>query len=128
MNIISFCVLGIFAVIGSLALKNYNKEISALLIMSCVVLMSVIALPSLSRLLQSVNELISCANVKEEYFSILIKSLGICYITQISVNICKENGSQSVASQLEIAGKLLILILAVPVYNDLLALVADFLM
>lgn len=128
MNVISLCVLGVFAVIGSLALKNYNKEIAALLVLSAVVMMSVAAFPALSQLLQSVNELTSSANMNDEYISVLIKSLGICYITQISVNICTENGSRSIASQLEIAGKLVILILAVPVYNDLIELVTDFLM
>lgn len=127
MDIISLCVLGIFAVLGSLALRKYNGEISALIIISAVVLMCLIALPVLSQLFGSVTDLMSAANIKNEYISILIKSLGICYITQISVDICKENGSQSVASQLEIAGKLIILLLAIPVYSDMIALIYDFL-
>ncbi len=127
MDIISICVLGVFAVLSSLALRKYNGEISALLIISAVVLMSLLAVPVLSSLFDSVRDLTSAANIKNEYISILIKSLGVCYITQISVDICRENGSQSVASQIEIAGKLIILLMAIPVYSDLIALIYDFL-
>lgn len=112
---------------GALVLKNYNKEISALLIISAVIMMGLMSLPTLSELFSSINEFSAMANTKNEYISTLIKSLGICYITQLSVNICKENGSQSVASQLEIAGKLMILILAIPIYNDLIVLISEFL-
>lgn len=126
MNIVSMCVLGVFAVLAGVALRKYNGELSALLIIGTVVLMCAAALPVLNELFTSVKELTSAANIKNEYIAILIKSLGICYITQISVDICRENGSNSVGSQLEIAGKLIILILAVPVYGELISMIFDF--
>lgn len=127
MNIISVCVLGVFAVLGGVALRKYNGELAAMMMISAVVLMCVMAIPVLSELFSSVRDLTSAANINSEYISVLIKSLGICYITQISVDICRENGSSSVASQIEIAGKLIILLLAVPLYGDLIAMIYGFL-
>ena len=127
MNIVSVCVLGIFAVLGSAALKKYNGELAALMIISAIALMCFTALPVLNKLFDSVNDLTSLANINRGYISTLIKSLGICYITQISVDICKENGSGSIASQIEIAGKLMILLLAVPLYGDLIEMIYNFL-
>ncbi len=127
MNIISVCVLGVFAVLGGVALRKYNGELAAMMMISAVVLMCVMAIPVLSELFSSVRDLTSAANINSEYISVLIKSLGICYITQISVDICRENCSSSVASQIEIAGKLIILLLAVPLYGDLIAMIYGFL-
>ncbi len=127
MDIISVCVLGIFAVLGSVAIKKYNGEIAALIIISAITLICFMVLPMLSQIFDSVNDLTSSANINNNYISILIKSLGICYVTQISVDICKENGSGSIASQIEIAGKLIILLLAVPLYGDLIEMIYDFL-
>jgi len=126
MNIISMCALGVFAVLASVALKKFNGELAALLIISTVVLMCITAIPVLNELFSSVQELTAAANINSEYISILLKSLGICYITQISVDICRENGSNSTASQLEIAGKLIILLLAVPLYGELISMIFDF--
>ena len=127
MNIISFCVLGIFTVLASMAIRKYNGEIAALLIISTIVLMCVTALPVLSQLFDTINDLTDSANINNKYISVLIKSIGICYVTQISVDICKENGCASIAAQIEIAGKLIILLLAVPLYNDLILLICGFL-
>ena len=127
MDIISVCVLGIFAVLGSVAIKKYNCEIAVLIIISAITLICFMVLPMLSQIFDSVNDLTSSANINNNYISILIKSLGICYVTQISVDICKENGSGSIASQIEIAGKLIILLLAVPLYGDLIEMIYDFL-
>lgn len=113
--------------LAALTLKNYNNEIAALIIISAVVLLGITVLPVISDLCVSIKGFSELANISEEYISVLIKSLGICYITQLSVNLCKENGSQSVASQIEIAGKILILIIAVPVYNDVIEMISGFL-
>ncbi len=127
MDVISVCVLGIFAVLGSVALKKYNGELAALMIISAIMLICFTALPALSQIFDSVNDLTATANINNNYISVLIKSLGICYITQISVDICKENGSGSIASQIEIVGKLIILLLAVPLYGELIEMIYNFL-
>lgn len=127
MDIISICVLGIFAVLGGVALRKYNGELAAMMIISAIVLICFTVLPALSEIFDSLKDLTSLVNINSEYISILIKSLGICYITQISVDICKENGSGSIASQIEIAGKLIILLLAVPLYSDLIEMIYNFL-
>lgn len=126
MNIISLCVLGVFAVISSVALRKYTPEVSSLMLISCAVIITVIYLPTANNLINSISTLTEKSSIKSEYISILIKSLGICYLTQISVNICKENGSMSVAVQLEIAGKLLILLLSIPIFNDIIDIVYNF--
>ena len=102
-------------------------NITTLIIISAITLICFMVLPMLSQIFDSVNDLTSSANINNNYISILIKSLGICYVTQISVDICKENGSGSIASQIEIAGKLIILLLAVPLYGDLIEMIYDFL-
>ena len=96
------------------------------MLISCAVMIIVMYLPTVDVIFNSIRSLTERSTLNSEYINILIKSLGICYITQISVNICKENGSMSVASQLEIVGKLLILLPAVPILNDIIEIVNKF--
>ncbi len=126
MNIVSICVLGVFAVITSIGLRKHSPETSSLMLISCAVMIIVMYLPTVDVIFNSIRSLTERSTLNSEYINILIKSLGICYITQISVNICKENGSMSVASQLEIVGKLLILLPAVPILNDIIEIVNKF--
>lgn len=127
MSTVSFCVLGVFAVLAALAIKKYNEEISAVIIIAAASLIAISVLPQLYSLCASIRDFSGGAEIPDEYISILIKSLGMCYITQFSANLCRDNGSQAVASQIELAGKIIIIILAIPVYNDIIDMIANFL-
>ena len=72
MDVISVCVLGIFAVLGSVALKKYNGELAALMIISAIMLICFTALPALSQIFDSVNDLTATANINNNYISVLI--------------------------------------------------------
>lgn len=127
MNIISVCVLGIFTVLAATVIRKYNGEISLLLTITAIIFICVAVVPTLSHVFESIKDLTNSANIKNEYVSTLLKSLGICYVTQISADICRENGSGSIASQIEISGKILILLTAIPLYSDLIAMIYNFL-
>ncbi len=127
MNIISICILGVFTAVSSIALRKHTPEIASLMLISCGVLVTVLYLPAIESMFDSINTITADSSINSDYIRILIKSLGICYVTQISVNICKENGSMSLASQLEIAGKLLVLLPSLPIFNDIIKMIYDLL-
>lgn len=127
MSVAAVCVLGVFAVLSALAIKSYNKDIAAVLIIATVVLTALSIIPQISSALNTIEELSDLSGVPQEYFSVLLKSIGICCITQLSSNICKENGSASIASQIELTGKIMIVVLALPLYTDILEMIAEFL-
>lgn len=127
MSIISVCVFGIFTALTVLILKSKNKEIASVLVIAAFVMIFAAFLPTISSLFDTIKEFSEMANVKSEYISVLIKTLGICYIAQFSSDICKENESQSISSQIELSAKLIILLLAMPIYNDIITIIFEFL-
>jgi stage III sporulation protein AD len=46
--------------------------------------------------------------------------LGLAILTQICAEICKESGEGGIASAIELIGKIEILVLALPLINDIL--------
>lgn len=53
--------------------------------------------------------------------------LGITYVAEFSAGICKDAGYQTIALQIEIFGKLAVLVLSMPVLMALLNTIKDFL-
>lgn len=49
------------------------------------------------------------------YFEILMKIVGISYLCEFTSNICRESGFVSVASQIEIGGKLTMMVMSMPI-------------
>lgn len=113
--------------VASLTIKQYNKEISVLLTAAAVTIISCLLIPNVIQIVASIKDISALVSVSDTYISALIKSLGICYITEFSSQICRDNGSASVACQIEFAGKIVILGLAVPIYSDIIEMVSGFL-
>ena len=51
---------------------------------------------------------------------VLLKALGICLITQVACDTCRDIGETAIAARLETAGKAAMLLLAMPVFSELL--------
>ena len=75
----------------------------------------------------TVTSLAGRAGIGSENIRVLLKCLGICCLSEIGTSLCKESGQQAAASQIELAGKVLILASCMPVYEELLTLVLSLL-
>lgn len=61
------------------------------------------------------------------YFKLLIKIIGITYLAEFSADLCKDAGANTLASQIELFGKLSILVLCMPIMTSLLETIDYFL-
>lgn len=79
------------------------------------------------------NELISVytrinmftAGINQEYIKLIVKVIGISYVTEISSNICKENGFAALASAMEIYARISVAGLCIPVIVTLFEMVSE---
>lgn len=109
----------IIAAVLSVMLKKYNPEISMLVAVGAGVVVFALILSKISPALTQVNNLLSRAGMPVEYGGILLKSLGICFLCQFSSDACKDAGQSALASKVELAGKLMIVLIALPMIEDI---------
>ena len=72
------------------------------------------------------NGLISVyTRINQEYIKLIVKVIGISYVTEISSNICKENGFAALASAMEIYARISVAGLCIPVIVTLFEMVSE---
>lgn len=120
MNILSISVLSVVTVIICVMLKPKNAEISVMLGISCSVIILIGVLTQVSAIVTTINQIIASSGISIDYIVILLKSIGICLVTEFTVNTCKDSGSQSLASNVSLAGKIMVTVTALPLYSDIL--------
>lgn len=113
------CVAVIIAAVLSVMLKKYNPEISMLVAVGAGVVVFALILSKISPALTQVSNLLTRAGMPVEYGGILLKSLGICFLCQFSSDACKDAGQSALASKVELAGKLMIVLIALPMIEDI---------
>ncbi|MER2080867.1 MAG: SpoIIIAC/SpoIIIAD family protein [Ruminococcus sp.] len=120
MNMLSIGVLAVIAVILSLTIRPKNGEIALMLTLSCSVLILLSVFSRASEIIGTVNSIVAASQTNISYIVILLKVIGICLLTEFAVNTCRDAGSQSLAGNVSLAGKLLVTVTALPLYADIL--------
>ncbi|MBO5671055.1 MAG: hypothetical protein J6S41_05855 [Clostridia bacterium] len=126
MTAASGVVIALAAVFLSLFLKSQQKEIATLLVITASVVLFCIAVKDAGSAVASVRETVADSGVAVEVET-LLKALGIAVITQITADICREAGETIVAGQVEMIGKMEIVLLSLPLAAELLTLAKDLL-
>lgn len=107
-------------------LGKYNKEQAFILsAVTCTVILGFVLL-RLTPVFSFIDRLCSICSVNEKYVMILFKSAGICYITQFTCDICRDCGENAVSAAAEITGKAALMIISLPLLEEIVSLVQKY--
>ncbi|MDF2988172.1 MAG: stage sporulation protein [Eubacterium sp.] len=123
MDILQIVCIGIIAVILSVTIKQQKPEIALQVSIATGLLIFVLIVVKLSAVVEFIKTFSRKADIDPTYITILLKIVGIAYISEFGAEVCKDAGESSIASKIELAGKVIIVILAVPIISSLLDLV-----
>ena len=104
-----------------------NKEIGTLLLVlgSCVILIT--AVSYIEPVFAFIRKLQTLGKLNNEMLEILLKSVGIGLLAEISVLVCNDMGNASMGKTLQILATAAILWLSLPLLNSLLDLIGNLL-
>lgn len=107
----------IFAAAVCKLFDSSSKEYSVLIKTAVAAAVMAVAVEGIIPVISRLEELYSRTGGSGEYFDILIKSMGICYLTQLAADICRDSGEGSLAVQTETVGKTALLIVSLPLFE-----------
>ena len=120
MNLIAVLGVGVVAAAFSLLFKQYKPEYSMMISCIGVVLIFSVILIEMIPAFSTMRNLMAQVSFSSEYIKIIMKCLGICYLTEIGSQLCKESGQLAISSKIELAGKVMVLVLSLPMFEELL--------
>ena len=127
MDILQIVILGMVASILYMILKDLNKSLAFFLIIITGIIIFLAILGHISTIFQLIETLGNKANIQGMYLETILKIIGIAYIAEIGASLTKDAGLGSVATKIELAGKIFILLLAVPIITAVIEAILSFL-
>lgn len=125
MNIYAIIGAGITAAAVSAVLRQYNKEYGLYISLAASVIIFSIVLNAFHPVLRLLETLAELSGTSSEYIAVLIKSLAICYMTQLASDCCRDCGETAIASRVDFAGKIALLLVSVPLFEAILGIVKE---
>ncbi|HIS69355.1 MAG TPA: stage III sporulation protein AD [Candidatus Gallacutalibacter stercoravium] len=127
MEMVMICGIAVTATIIAVLLKKYNPEYSVVISLLAGVLTLFLILSKLSPAISEISNLLAAAGMANEYGAVLFKALGVCFLAQFAADSCRDAGESALASKVELAGKVLILLLALPLFRQVAQIATDLL-
>lgn len=127
MELVKIIGIAFITAIAVLLIKPSKPEISLILTIVGCILIAFISFNGLQNTIASLQSLVQASGINNGLVKIFLKIIGVGYIVEFSAGILKDFGSQSLADKIILAGKIVIVILALPIFQSLLSLVNDFL-
>jgi stage III sporulation protein AD len=113
--------LALVGVAVLLLLKPYKPEWAVFIRLAVTVLAAGLILVPAGTVIAYVRELSQGAGAPDgETWSILLKALGIAFLTETAASVCRDSGEGGMADWVELAGKLEILLLSFPLIRTVM--------
>ena len=121
MWIIAAAAAGLVGTVLALILGQYRPEFRMLVTAAVSLLLMAMVLEQLSPVLEQLRSTMELTGLTGNYAAILFKAVGICLLTQLAGDVCRDSGESSIASKIELAGRAAILLTAMPLSQEVLA-------
>ena len=119
---LKIALFGVITVAVSLYFSRTNREYQMLLSLVAGLLILYASLRFLKEGLETVNRLFEATGVNSSYLKLIRKCIGRSYVGDLASSLCRDAGNQAVGEQIEMAARLLIFALGIPLMQEVLTL------
>ena len=127
MDVIQVAALAVAGVLLAVQFKSGKAEYGIYLGAALSILIFFQILGKLNVILEVIKTIGEFLPLNKIFVGTLLKMLGITYVAEFSASICQDAGYQTIARQIEILGKLTILVMSMPILLALLQTIREFL-
>lgn len=115
MEIVQIVSLGFVVTVLALILKEQKPIFAFLLVTITGIAIFLFLLGKISAVIRVLEQLADRSQVNHVFFVTILKIIGVAYIAEFGAQVVRDAGQDSIASKIELTGKILIMVMAIPI-------------
>lgn len=127
MDIFRIIGVGLATALTALIVKQVKPEMAIIISIAGGIIMLLMLVDSVTSIITVLKSLTQKSGLSSGIFSAVLKIIGVGYLTEFSANLCVDAGSTSIANKILLAGKILILVSALPIITNLIDIISELL-
>lgn len=120
-------IISVAAIFLAMVAGAYKKEYSFLIVLCAALLIFSYGISRIQVIADRIQSFEQEVNLPGEYVSILLKMVGIAYLSQFAASLCRDAGQGAVAGQVSFAGKISMLLVSLPILEGLVKTIGEIL-
>ncbi len=126
MEIMKIVGVAFITAIASILIKSTKPELAFAVTVTGIIVIFLFLINSLQGTVAVLNAIALNTGVENGLLKLLLKIIGIGYITEFGAGILNDFGSNSIADKVILGGKIAIVLLSLPIMENLLQLIKGF--
>ena len=122
LRLMGFCLLAGAMV---MLIRQMQPQAAALLSVAFGVMVVSATLAQIAGYIENVQAFLASLDLDAQYWSVMVKAVGIVLVTQLAVQACEDMDAASIARRAEAVGRLALLSVAIPVFMELTQMAVD---
>ncbi|MHB0887041.1 MAG: stage III sporulation protein AD [Bacillota bacterium] len=127
MEIFQIVAIAIVGVLVIATVRQFRADVALPLTLVVALTIFALLLDRLGLVFATLRDLASRANLNFLYLDTVLKIIGIAYVAEFGAQVCRDAQESAVAAKVELAGKVLIMVLAVPIVVAILEVILQLL-
>ncbi|AFK86939.1 MULTISPECIES: stage III sporulation protein AD [Thermoanaerobacterium] len=115
MEIIQIVAIGIICVIILSLFRENFEDVAIIISLSASILIFFIIIPKISNIITVLNTIADKSGINSIYVKTILKIIGVAYIAELGVQISNDADEKNIATKIELAGKIIIIFLSLPI-------------
>ena len=120
MEIVKIIGVGLIATIILAIIRTYKPELTIYVSIIAGAIIFSMVMDKLSAIIDLLTNLSKKSGINAQYVAILLKISGIAILSEFAVSVCKDSGENSIASKVDLGGKIMIISVSIPIISSLL--------
>lgn len=127
MEIIQIVGLGLIVTILTLIIKEQKPMFAFLLAAFTGIMIFLFLIGKISTVIQVLEDVAQKSSINMVFLKTILKIIGVAYIAEFGAQIVRDAGQESIASKIELSGKVLIMVMAIPIISVIIETVVKLL-
>lgn len=117
--------LSVTGVLIAKLLRRYTEEQALLLTLLLGTGITAAAVLAMTPVLNEIDRLLHESGLTAAQTACISKSIGICCITQLAADVCRDAGESALSNAVLLTGKITLILLALPLFSPLMTMLRE---
>lgn len=125
--IFKIIAIGLITCVASMVIKPVRSDFAIIVGIAGGLIIIAMIVNYFTGILSSIKDIIGVTGINSSLYTILLKIIGIGYLIEFSAGICTETGNPGLADKIMLGGKLVIMVMALPIVTNILNIIMELL-
>ncbi|MBQ8312344.1 MAG: stage III sporulation protein AD [Clostridia bacterium] len=120
MDVLRMAGMSMASAVAVILLRRMRPEMGLTAALAAGILLLTMAMPMVAQVIGGITSIAQTGGVKSSYLTQLLKVAGISLLMDFAAQTCRDAGEEGLAMKTELAGRVMLLTLALPAMQTLL--------